>query len=84
MTLPTDFPRTDLGETEQFKITSGLVTVGNRSEPSFYGGRRNLISVADAHPDQKRQLMFMCLYCQTWAITNKDTHVCERGLREKK
>lgn len=78
--LPTDFPRMDLGETNQFKLTSGLVVIEDQAKPSFCGGRHNFISVADAHPGQERQLTFMCLRCQAWGIFDKDAHVCERGL----
>ncbi len=77
---PTDFPRRDLGETSQFKLTSGLVVIESQAKPSFCGGRRNFINVADVHPSQERQPTFMCLRCQEWGIFDTDVHICERGL----
>lgn len=77
---PTNFPREDLGETKQFRITSGLVAVESQEKPSFCGGRHNYINVADTHPDQERQPTLMCLHCQTWGIFDKHAHICERGL----
>jgi len=76
---PTNFPREDLGETKEFRITSGRVIIEGEDKPSFYGGRHHYIRAVDK-PHLGRQPTFMCLACQTWGIFDKKAHTCGREL----
>ena len=68
------FPRKDLGETEQFRITGGNVDYPGVCNPAYYGGRHNYIP--NATDDKILSPHFICLLCGAWGIVDIAKHVC--------
>ena len=71
------FPRKDLGETEQFRITGGNIGYPGVCNPSYYAGRHNYVPNVDKAESKVLRPNFICLRCRVWGIENTAEHVCE-------